>query len=151
MSLRIRQEIQAVPRQAELSPRRIQVTAGILIDRQVRLLITDRARATTYRDCWEFPGGKIREGESSRAALERELGEELGIRLLSVEPFTQVEHDYTEFSVAIDFFLVRDWQGEPGGREEQALRWILPHELREDLLLPADAPLLPKLRNLNRY
>ena len=140
-----------MPRQVELNRDRIRVAAGILIDRHGRFLITDRIRAQTFTEYWEFPGGKIRDGESAPDALKRELAEELGIEMLTIEPFESLEHDYADFAVAIDFFLVRDWRGTPVGREHQSLKWITPSELCEETLLPADAPLVAALKKFSKH
>ena len=146
MPLRFRQEIQTVPRQSELTPKRIHVAAGILIDADGRLLITDRSRADSMQQYWEFPGGKLATGESAAEALVRELAEELGITVRSFDHLCSLEHDYTVMCVAIDFFIVREWQGTPAGIEGQALQWLKPPEISTDLLLPADAPVLETLK-----
>ncbi len=148
MPLRFRQEIQTVPRQSELTPKRIHVAAGILIDADGRLLITDRSRADSMQQYWEFPGGKLATGESAPEALVRELAEELGITVRSFDHLCSLEHDYTEMRVAIDFFIVREWQGAPTGIEGQVLHWLRPPEISPDLLLPADAPVLEALKEL---
>ncbi|MCH8336783.1 MAG: 8-oxo-dGTP diphosphatase MutT [Proteobacteria bacterium] len=124
------------------------VAAGILIDSVGRLLITDRSRAKSMRGFWEFPGGKLASGESAEDALRRELAEELEIEIVSFEYFCSLGHDYPGMRVAIDFFLVRQWQGTPSGIEGQALQWLRPSEFSPGLLLPADAPLLDLLQNL---
>ncbi len=119
--------------------------AGILHDSEGRVLITDRKRAASMQQYWEFPGGKIRRGEAAGAALRRELAEELGIGALSVETFHSLQHDYPEMSVDIEFFLVNEWEGVPTGIEGQALNWLRPEELSSAMILPADAPVLELL------
>jgi len=98
------------------------------------------------QDFWEFPGGKIMLGESTVDALSRELDEELGIRVTAFEHFFSLEHDYPDIHVAIDFFLVGEWQGVPNGIEGQSLRWVSVDEIAESKLLPADRPLVEALR-----
>ncbi len=119
--------------------------AGILHDSTGRVLITDRKRAASMQQYWEFPGGKIRRGEAAGDALCRELAEELGIGILSVESFHCLRHDYPEMSVDIEFFLVKQWQGTPSGNEGQSLKWLRPEELSPEMILPADAPVLDLL------
>jgi 8-oxo-dGTP diphosphatase len=119
-----------------------------LIDSDGRLLITDRSRAGSMREFWEFPGGKLADGESAQDALRRELGEELGIEIATCDHFYSLEHDYPDTRVAIDFFLVRQWQGTPSGIEGQAVRWMRLSEISHGLLLPADAPVLELLKNM---
>ena len=112
------------------------------------MLITDRSRANAMREFWEFPGGKLASGESAEEALRRELAEELGIEVAFCDHFHSLEHDYPEMRVAIDFFLVRHWQGTPSGIEGQALQWLRPSEFSRDLLLPADVPVLEMLKSM---
>ena len=150
MSLRLRQKIQAVPRAIELSRRRLHVAAGILHDADGRVLITDRRHAKSMQEYWEFPGGKVRPGESSEDALRRELGEELGIEVTSCEFITRLGHDYPGMHVEIDFFNVAGWQGAPSGVEGQALKWLRPEDLSPNLILPADVPVLDLLIERNR-
>ena len=59
-----------------------------------------------------------------------------------------LEHDYPDRCVSIDFYLIEDWRNTPEGRDGQALKWIRPDELSEDLLLPADGPVIKALRRL---
>ena len=146
--MRLRQEVQTVPRQPGLTPKKIHVAAGILIDPDGRVLITDRSRAGAMQEFWEFPGGKLASGESAAEALRRELAEELGIDMTSFDHFCSLEHDYPERRVAIDFFLVREWQGTPTGVEGQAMQWLKPADILPDLLLPADAPVIEMLEKL---
>ena len=96
---------------------------------------------------WEFPGGKIAAGESAVGALRRELREELGIDIRTFEHFVSLEHDYPDRRVALDFYLVCDWFGEPRSREGQRLEWRRPNDIDESLLLAADVPVLVRLRD----
>ncbi len=94
------------------------------------------------RDFWEFPGGKVEPGESPHAALCRELAEELGIDELEVEHLRQIEHDYPDLHVCIDFFIVSAWHGTPTGKEGAATcagLTVAETAMRSSLLRPADA------------
>lgn len=122
------------------------VAAGVLSDVAGRVLIAERLCDGPYHGLWEFPGGKIRDGESPLAALRRELLEELGIDAIRFEPFMNLSHDYPDRTVALEFFLVNEWRGEPVGREGQRLRWVAVSDLDADELLPADAPLVAALQ-----
>ena len=137
-----------MPRQIELTghTRRTRVVAGILRNADRQVLITDRSQARSMQDCWEFPGGKVECGESTSAALDRELTEELGIDRLEYEHFRTIEHDYPDLFVTIDFFIVSAWHGTPSGIEGQLLRWVDQDKLDAGLLLPADAPIIAALR-----
>ena len=138
-------------RQTELSggaTARVRVVAGILQDDDGRILIADRTRSHSLKDHWEFPGGKVDGDETAEAALKRELVEELGIEISQIRHFRHIEHDYPKLSVAIDFFLVAEWQGTPAGREGQRIRWVDRVTLGGEMLLPADAPVIEALQGL---
>ncbi len=127
-------------------PRQTYVVAGILLDGHGRVLVTERIGDHSFAGLWEFPGGKIEDGEDSLSALGRELGEELGVEIVEQCLFMSLDYDYADRSVSIDFYLIKHWRNTPVGRDGQALMWILPEELAEDLLLPADAPVIEALR-----
>jgi 8-oxo-dGTP diphosphatase len=127
---------------------RVRVVAGIFIDSNDAVLIADRTRSRTLKDHWEFPGGKIAEGESKQTALCREIAEELGVEVLSVTHFKYIEHDYPEHAVAIDFYRIEEWKGEPAGIEGQRLRWVDRASLQKEELLPADGPVIESLQSL---
>jgi len=146
VSLRFRQEIQTVSRQADVT--HLHVVAGILRDRAGRFLITERVDDGPFHGLWEFPGGKIDRNETAEAALQRELGEEIGVRSLLSEHFMSLQHDYADRRVSIDFFLVTDWQNEPVGLEGQQLKWVSADDLDAEGLLPADLPVVTELKSL---
>ena len=127
-------------------PRQTYVVAGILLDGHGRVLVTERIGDHSFAGLWEFPGGKIEDGEDSLSALGRELGEELGVEIVEQSLFMSLDYDYADRSVSIDFYLIKHWRNTPMGRDGQALMWILPEELAEDSLLPADAPVIEALR-----
>jgi len=128
--------------------RRLRVAAGILFDARGRVLIAERVGGGPFQGMWEFPGGKIGDGESPEQALARELSEELGIETGAIERFMHLEHDYADRSVSIHFFLVSGWKNEPEGLEGQALRWVLPALLHDHRLLPADVPVIEALQQM---
>jgi 8-oxo-dGTP diphosphatase len=122
------------------------VAAGILRDADDRVLITERLGDSPFAGLWEFPGGKIDDGETAPDALRRELDEELGIEIVVFEHFMHLRHDYDDRRVKIDFFMVSEWHGRPAGIEGQGLRWLAADLLDEQDLLPADAPVVRALR-----
>jgi len=122
------------------------VAAGILCDAEGRVLIAERLGGGPFQGMWEFPGGKIGDGESSIEALSRELAEELGIEITRWAAFMNLRHEYDDRVVTIEFFIVSDWASEPVGREGQALRWVPREQLDADELLPADVPVVKALR-----
>ncbi|MEJ2128876.1 MAG: 8-oxo-dGTP diphosphatase MutT [Woeseiaceae bacterium] len=124
------------------------VAAGILRDENGRILITERVAGGPFHGMWEFPGGKIGDSESAQDALTRELIEELGITVTDAEPFMELHHEYPDRIVDLEFFLVSEWEGEPAGLEGQEIRWIVAADIDPDLLLPADAPVVERLRSM---
>ena len=124
---------------------RIQVVAGILRGRDGRVLLGERQNDRNFNGLWEFPGGKIDPDELPGTALVRELKEELGITATAFELLQSVDHDYADRLVHIDFFLVTEWDAEVRPLDGQALKWVLPRELRKEEILPADWPVIDLL------
>ena len=117
------------------------------MDAQGRVLIAQRPAGKHLAGRWEFPGGKLEHGEERRAGLARELREELGIVINGTpRPLIRLEHTYPDKHVHLDIFVVRRYQGQPQGREGQALRWVSQEELECVELLPADGPIVAALR-----
>ena len=93
------------------------VAAGILCDSKGRILIAERLGGGPFQGLWEFPGGKIVAGETAPQALSRELAEELGIEVTACSSFMSLRHEYDDRIVAIEFFIVSEWNSAPVGRE----------------------------------
>ena len=128
--------------------KKINVAAGILIDKNDRVLITQRIEGKLLKGFWEFPGGKLNTGENSKIALKRELKEELGISVISYEPFMKLEHCYYNQVVNIDFFLVYKWLGSIVGLDGQNLQWVMINRLSTKKLLEADIPIIKALQEI---
>ena len=121
------------------------VAAGILSDPDGRVLIARRPDGADHAGWWEFPGGKIRVGETSMQGLIRELGEELGITVRSATELMTFDHEYSDRIVRLHVWRVTEYAGEPAGREGQPIKWVAIPELMEERLLPADAPIIEEL------
>ncbi|MFQ5622987.1 MAG: 8-oxo-dGTP diphosphatase MutT [Paracoccaceae bacterium] len=126
------------------------VSAVALVDPDGRILLTRRPEGKAMAGLWEFPGGKVEPGETPETALIRELHEELGIDTWRscLAPLTFASHGYADFHLLMPLFVCRKWTGTAHGREDQALRWVRPAELRDYAMPPADLPLIPVLRDL---
>jgi 8-oxo-dGTP diphosphatase len=109
------------------------------------VLLAQRPEGKPWAGWWEFPGGKIEQGESVLLALKRELHEELGIEVLTAFPWLTRSFEYPERQVNLHFFIVRDWWGEPQACEGQVLSWQYPGSVSVGPMLPANAPILPAL------
>jgi len=122
------------------------VVAGALFDAAGRVLLAQRPAHKDLPLTWEFPGGKCESGEAPAAALQRELHEELGIEIGEIEPVIAVPWDYGRAPFLLDVRRVRDFRGEPHGREGQALCWAALDELAAIDMPPADRPAVAALR-----
>ena len=125
------------------------VAAVGLIDPDGRGLVARRAEGKAMAGLWEFPGGKIALGEPPEAALIRELREELAIDTEEscLAPLTFASYGYDDFHLLMPLFVCRVWQGTPRAVEHSALKWVLPRELRDYPMPPADEPLVAMLRD----
>jgi 8-oxo-dGTP diphosphatase len=132
------------------APRLIVLVAAVaLIDLDGRVLLARRPEGKALAGLWEFPGGKVAEGETPEAALIRELKEELGIDVSAacLAPFAFASHAYEAFHLLMPLYLCRRWQGEPTPREGQQLAWVRPQKLADYPMPPADVPLVAQLRD----
>lgn len=117
-----------------------------LIFQDDRILVCQRTRHQTMPLKWEFPGGKIEEGEQPRDALRRELEEELGIEATIGDEVARIRHDYKNGSaVELRFFAVREYKGEIQNRIFKDMRWARPSELPSFDFLEADLQLVKNL------
>lgn len=122
-----------------------QVVAA-LIFQDDRILVCQRTRHQTMPLKWEFPGGKIEEGEQPRDALRRELDEELGIDATIENEVARIRHEYNNRSaVELRFYAVREYKGEIENRIFKDLRWAKPSELPSFDFLEADLQLVRDL------
>ena len=126
------------------------VVAVALIDTDGRVLIAERPPGKAMAGLWEFPGGKLHDGETPEAALIRELREELGIDTQEscLAPFTFASHAYDDFHLLMPLYVCRTWQGVPSPQEGQRLTWVRASALRDYPMPPADKPLVAMLRDL---
>lgn len=125
----------------------IHVACGVLCRADGRVLMAQRPEGKIAAGWWEFPGGKIEAGESPRAALARELEEELGVVLRAAAPLIRFAHDYTNRRVILDTWRVTAFEGEPRSLEGQAFRWFAVDELAlQRPVLPTVEPIAQALR-----
>jgi 8-oxo-dGTP diphosphatase len=123
----------------------LHVVAGVICDDLGQVLLSQRQPGKRFPGAWEFPGGKLREGESRSQGLARELEEELGVCLESARPLIRYRHAYPDFTVDLDVWRVTRWHGQINAREGQALRWSEIDALGTKELLAADGPIVSAL------
>ncbi len=126
------------------------VAAAALIDGDGRILLAQRPAGKDLAGLWEFPGGKVHDGETPEAALVRELQEELGIDTAEscLAPLTFASHSYERFHLLMPLYACRVWRGIVTAREHQALAWVAVNRLAGYPMPPADIPLVAMLRDL---
>jgi 8-oxo-dGTP diphosphatase len=117
-----------------------------LIVKQGKVLVCQRTRHQTMPLKWEFPGGKIEEGEQPRSALRRELEEELGILATVGDEVRRIQHEYPNGGkVELRFFIVREYQREIENRIFRDIQWAEPKDLPAYDFLEADLTLVKEL------
>ena len=123
------------------------VAAAALIDKDGRVLVAQRPEGKPMAGLWEFPGGKVKEGETPEFALCREIEEELGIevRECCFVPIAFASHSYSDFHLVMPLYVCRMWKGTPMAREGQNLKWCKINELYQLPMPDADVPLISQL------
>lgn len=124
----------------------IKVVAAIIIDNG-KIFATQRGYGE-FKDGWEFPGGKIEEGETPQEALIREIKEELDIEIEVGELLDTVEYDYPKFHLSMDCFICKIKSGKLVLKEHEAAKWLTEEALDSVEWLPADLRLVEKLKEL---
>ncbi len=124
----------------------ILVSAGIVVDGDL-ILICQRHHSDAYGMQWEFPGGKVEDGEDMKAALRRELAEELMIEAEIAEEVFRVRHWYPDRYVEVVFFAVRGFRGTIRNQVFEAVKWVRRAQLAEFNFLEADRELVQRIAN----
>ena len=126
------------------NPQPIVVVAGIILNGD-RILICQRHRSDAYGLQWEFPGGKVRDGEDLEESLRRELAEELAIQAeVGLEVF-RLRHRYPDRYVEVVFFTVVTYRGEVRNKVFEAIEWAPRTKLAEYNFLQADRELVNRI------
>ena len=126
------------------------VAAGALIDPDGRVLLARRPAGKPLAGLWEFPGGKLKAGESPEACLIRELQEELGLDTWQscLAPLSFASHDYPDFHLILLLFVCRRWQNSAQAKEGGELAWVRAPRLSDYAMPPANRPLIAALQDL---
>ncbi|MDQ2954449.1 MAG: (deoxy)nucleoside triphosphate pyrophosphohydrolase [Pseudomonadota bacterium] len=111
------------------------------------MLIAQRPPGKEMAGLWEFPGGKVEQGERPEETLIRELSEELGIVVSEacLAPLTFASHGYPAFHLLMPLYVCRKWEGRPEAKVHTRIAWVKPNRLRDYPMPPADEPLVSHL------
>lgn len=131
--------------------KRIEVAVGVVYNAQGQVLVGQRVVQDLYFQKWEFPGGKLEQGETAEAALIREFLEEVGISVSESTPLMMVEHDYPDRQVRLHVHTIRSFKGEAKALEGQALKWIDVAQLHTLDFLQGNQVILDKLIELDTH
>ncbi len=131
----------------EKNPTMLFVVAAALTNQVGEILLQRRPNGKQMAGLWEFPGGKVDAGESPESALVRELEEELGIivEVRDLVPMTFASEPLEHRNLLLLLYRCQQWRGAPVPLESPELRWLLPTDMRNLPMPPADRPLVHAL------
>ena len=127
-------------------PAHVHVAVGVLINANQQVLIALRPAESHQGGLWEFPGGKVEDGESVRHALNREFEEELAISVQACTPLIQIRHEYSDKAVLLDVWRIEKYSGIPEGMEGQAIEWRPLSSLRAEEFPKANEGIIRAIR-----
>lgn len=125
----------------------IKVAAAVIQNDNNMILCALRSPIMSLSNLWEFPGGKLEEGENAQEALVREIEEELGCKIEAGEVIADIHHEYEKVIVNLISIRAKIVDGEPVAKEHAELRWVPVSELESLEWAPADLPTLTALIN----
>lgn len=128
--------------------KRIEVAVGVVFNDQGKVLVGQRVVKDQYFQKWEFPGGKLEQGESPEQALKREFLEETALELLDSKELMLIEHDYPDRQVSLHVYTVFSYKGEATEVEGQTLKWVSVKELDGLDFLAGNQVILDRLKSL---
>jgi 8-oxo-dGTP diphosphatase len=134
---------------SEITQKIVPVAVGIIL-REGKVLCCRRKKELRYGLQWEFPGGKLHDGESPEQCLKRELLEELGVTVRSCEPFDSKIAKYEDSGVfEVHYFLISDFSGTIHNKIFEEIAWLTPSEFDQYEFLKGNLPVLDRLRFLS--
>ena len=126
----------------------VRVVAAVICDsmKEKKKIFSTARGYGEFKGQWEFPGGKIEEGESPQEALQREIKEELDTQITVGELIDTIEYDYPTFHLSMDCFWAEVLSGDLTLKEHEAAKWLTKDHMDSVAWLPADQGLIEKLK-----
>ncbi|MEJ6079036.1 8-oxo-dGTP diphosphatase MutT [Vibrio sp. 1-Bac 57] len=121
------------------------ISIAIVQNEQKQLLISRRQQGKHLAGKWEFPGGKVEQGESLESAMLRELKEEVGLSATQFTLFDSLNFQYDQLNLSLHFYLVKAYEGEPVSLEGQEIKWVSASQLIEYEFPKANLTVINKL------
>ncbi|MDH3694972.1 MAG: 8-oxo-dGTP diphosphatase MutT [Gammaproteobacteria bacterium] len=129
---------------------RLHIAVGIIRNSANKYLVSQRSENGLYAGKWEFPGGKVEQGESVVDALKRELAEELGIIVSESSSLLKLDFDYPERRVCLYVCMVGHYDGQVIANEGQHLSWLALDQLEKIDLLEANHSIVRTLKDISK-
>ncbi|MWN06154.1 8-oxo-dGTP diphosphatase [Gilliamella bombicola] len=127
-----------------------EIAVGIIRSQNCQIFITQRGEDSHLAGFWEFPGGKIENGETPYQTLLREIAEEVDIHIHQAQFLKVFKHSYEDRDITIHAYLVEEWDGVPFAKEGQPSRWVDQEDLNADEFPDANRPIIEMLKNLDK-
>ena len=124
----------------------IRVVAAVMNEKGEEIIFATQRGYGDLKGGWEFPGGKIEEGETSQAALQREIMEELDTEIAVGELIDTIEYDYPTFHLSMDCFWCEIIKGDLVLKEHEAAKWLTKEKMDSVEWLPADITIVGKIK-----
>ncbi|NUF27650.1 8-oxo-dGTP diphosphatase MutT [Gilliamella sp. ESL0254] len=127
-----------------------EIAVGIIRSQNCQIFITQRGEDSHLAGFWEFPGGKIENGETPYQTLLREIAEEVDIHIHQAQFLKVFKHSYEDRDITIHAYLVEEWDGVPFAKEGQPSRWVDQEDINADEFPDANRPIIEMLKNLDK-
>ena len=118
---------------------------AILENNDSKILISSRRKKNYLKSYWEFPGGKLMNGENFYQAIKRELFEELSINIINVDHFCFTKYSYSKFNLIMHTFKIHKWHGDIESMDGEQLKWIDKKMLKKSKLLHGNSEIIKLL------
>ncbi|MBL1209061.1 8-oxo-dGTP diphosphatase MutT [Geminocystis sp. GBBB08] len=127
------------------------IGVAVIINQKQEILIDKRLPTGLMANLWEFPGGKIKQGETYQECIKREIKEELGVDIAVNHHLIDITHTYSEFTVTLSVYICQIITGEPEPLECAEIRWVTISQLHNFEFPSANKAIISALENNNIF